>query len=96
MGARDGVFWKGGREKDGVSWKKRVRKDGRTRRETARPQGLFLSFYGHEKRRRRRREAASGSAVGSRGQKCLGKLKEEGTKKMMSATRISDVNRGAM
>lgn len=44
------------------------KKDGGTKRETARPQGLGLSFYGHDKLRRRR-EAASGAAVGSRGQR---------------------------
>lgn len=74
MEERDGVFWRGNRS---------------TRSEAARPQGLVLSFYGHEKPSKRRREAASGSAVGSRGQKCLGKVKEEGTKKMVSATTIS-------
>lgn len=46
---------------DGVLWKRRARKkDGGTQRETARQQGLVLSFYGHYKLRRRREEAASG------------------------------------
>lgn len=52
-------------------WKRRARKkDGGTKRETARPQGPVLSFYGHVKLRRRRTDAASGAAaaVGSRGQ----------------------------
>lgn len=40
------------REKDEVLWKRRAKKmTGRTRREMTRPQGLVLSFYGHEKQK---------------------------------------------
>lgn len=74
---------RGGGKKDGVSWKRRARKkDVRTKRETTRPQGLLLSFYGHDKWRSKRRRAASGAAVGTEGgrRSSLGKkvTKEEG------------------
>lgn len=75
-GSKDGVFLIGGIERDRVLWKNPVRMDGRARGKRERPQGLFLSFYGHEKqRKKRRREATSGSAVGSTRQKSMEKWK---------------------
>lgn len=92
---------RGGGKKDGVSWKRRARKkDVRTKRETTRPQGLLLSFYGHDKWRSKRRRAASGAAVGTEGgrRSSLGKRlrRKREKKKMVIPATLRCVDRGAM